>query len=1076
MNQAWLKTLGYTADEVSTMNIFNVVHPDCRIECRNYIQRIIGGEKFGLIEIPFLTKDNRVIIVEGRITVHIDDGKPIATRGIFRDITEKKDAENKMHRLNDKLEDMVAACSMELYASEKRYREIDACMPGAVFEFCIDAAGKRSFPFMGHGIANLIGFTSSDCMKNAELFFQQIPADVLPLIEASLQASCDQLSPWLQEFPVHTPSGDKWLRGHSIPHRKTNGNTHWHGVFVEITDSKKAEAALHQAGNALRALNERSDYLFSSAPAIIYTCESKPPYKVTFISANVTKILGYAVAAFLDDTHFWADRTHPEDRDYVLGKFSDLPAQLSPSVQSSARGRRTHEYRFQHQDGSWRWMRDELSIICDPADNTCELVGYLIDVSEQRQKNIVLEDAHNLLKTVIDTVPVRIFWKDKDLRYLGCNAVFARNSGAASPEELIGKDDGQLRWRDHAETYRHDDRSVIASGIPKLGYEESQTTPDEQLVWTRKSKVPLRNKHEEIIGVLGISEDITEQKKAYDSMLLASTIYESSSEAIMITDENNRIIQINPAFTRMTGYEAKDIVDKNPSIFRSEYQDEVFYRNMWSELMQKDHWQGEVWDRKKDGSIHAKWVTMNIIRNLDGRVNFHVAQFSDITEKKQKDALIIRQANYDQLTQLPNRNLFKERLQQDMKQVLRNKQSLALMFLDLDHFKDINDTFGHDRGDELLKAVGRRILDCVREVDTVARLGGDEFAVILSNVDDGKLAGNIAQDILQSLNNPFILEASPVEYHVSISIGIALYPRDGTTLDNLMKHADQALYAAKEERNRFSFFTPTLQKIAIEKMVLMHDLRQAVKNNELLTYYQPIIDLSHGKVVKAEALLRWKHPRLGMVNPASFVPLAEQSGLIIEISEQVCDQSIQLIKQWYEKTGQILQVSINMSPVQFKQKNNFPFIDFLYRSDLPGYCLNVEITEGLLLTDSPVVKERLLEFRNHGIEISIDDFGTGFSSLSYLKKFDIDYLKIDQSFIKQLTESDIDRALVEAIVVMARKLNIRTIAEGVEARKQEQLLMNFGCDYVQGFLYSKPVTAAEFLQYSHHQMPDANQD
>ncbi len=1185
VNQAWLETLGYTVEEVNTMNIFDVVHPDHHIECRNCIQRIANGEKCGLIEVPFLTKNNRMIIVEGQITMHFDDGRPTAVRGILRDITERKNAENKMRALNDKLEEMVAARSMELYASEKRYREIDACMPGAVFEFCIDTAGKRSFPFMGHGIVDLIGFTSSDCMKNAEVLFQVISADALPLIEASLQVSFDQLSPWLQEFPAHTPIGDKWLRGHSIPHRKKNGNTHWHGVLVEITGSKKVEEALRQGEqlfrtlaqivpvgifkadgkgqchyvnerfceitgvnkdeavglgwlinthpedrerirrewlyavnnresfvseyrfqlhgnrtrwvvsqadikmdetgkvlgyvgiisdisdrkkieNSLRTLNERSDYLFSSAPAIIYTCESIPPYRVTFISANVTKILGYTVREFLDDTRFWIDRTHPEDRDHVLDKLSDL----------SVQGRHTHEYRFQHQDGSWRWMRDELNIIRNPVAKTNELIGYLIDVSEQRQKDIALEDAHNLLKTVIDTVPARIFWKDKELRYLGCNSVFARDSGEMSPEDLIGKDDYQLQWHDLAGTYRRDDCHVITSGISKLGYEEPQTTSDGKLVWVRTSKVPLRNKHEEIIGVLGIYEDITEQKKAYDSMLLASTIYESSSEAIMIMDENNRIIQINPAFTRMTGYEAKDIVGENPGIFCSEHQDEASCRNMWSALMQKDHWQGEVWDRKKDGSVHAKWMTMNIIRHPDGRINFHVAQFSDITEKKQKDALIIKQANYDQLTQLPNRNLFKERLQRDMKQALHNKQSLALLFLDLDHFKDINDTFGHDRGDELLKAVGRRILDCVREADTVARLGGDEFAVILSNVDDGRLAGNIAQDVIQSLNNPFILEADPVEYHVSTSIGIALYPRDGDNLDSLMKHADQAMYAAKEERNRFSFFTPMLQKVAIEKMVLMHDLRQAVRNNELLTYYQPIIDLSHGKIVKAEALLRWKHPRLGMVSPVSFVPLAEHSGLIIEIAEQVCEQGIQLIKQWYEKTGQILQVSINMSPVQFKQKSKFPFADFLYQSGLPGHCINVEITEGLLLKDSPVVKERLLEFRNHGIEISIDDFGTGFSSLSYLKKFDIDYLKIDQSFIKQLTESDTDRALVEAIIVMAHKLDIRTIAEGVETRKQEQLLMNFGCDYAQGFLYSRPVPAVEFLQYADHQEPDANQN
>lgn len=1174
VNQAWLDTLGYTIEEVKVMNIFDVIHRDHHSACQGFLQCIAGDKRSGRIEVPFITKDQHTVLVEGQVTMHFENDQPIATRGIFRDITKRKKSESAMLTRNNELEQMVAERTKELYASEKRYKEIDDCMPGAVFEFCIDTFGKRSFQFIGQGINNLIGYSSSDCMNDAEIFFRQIPADTLPKFEASIQTSLNQMSPWLQEFQVKTPMGEKWLCGHSIPHRKNNGDTHWHGVFVEITENKKAEEALRQSEqlfrtlaqivpvgifqadknglyhyvnerfceianvskneacgvgwlvnihpkdreridlewqyavnnresfvseyriltaenkirwvvnqadikmdesgnvlgyvgivsditdrkkkeNSLRTLNERSDFLFSSAPAIIYTCESVAPYRATFISANVINILGYTSKEFLDDPNFWVNHIHPEDRDQVLDSFSDVFSQ----------GKYTHEYRFQHQNGRWLWMRDELNIIVNPADETHELIGYFIDITEQRQKDIALESAHSLLRTVIDTVPARIFWKNRALRYLGCNTVFAKDSGMASPEDLIGKDDFQLGWNDQAEIYQRDDLSVITSGVPKLSYEEPQTTPDGQQCWLRTSKVPLRNKYEEIIGVLGIYEDITEQKKAYESMLLANTIYESSNEAIIITDENNRIIQVNPAFKRMTGFDAEDVIGKNPKIFQSGRHGKSFYQNLWSELLQKDHWQGEVWDRKKDGSIHAKWLSISIIRHPDGSVKFHVAQFSDITEKKQKDALIVKQANYDPLTHLPNRNLFKDRLLQDMKRTLRSNQTLALLFLDLDHFKDINDTFGHDRGDELLNEVGSRVLNCVRDTDTVARLGGDEFAVILSDVEDEIHVGNIAQNIIQALNSPFKLFNDPVEYHVSTSIGIVFYPRDGADLESLMKHADQAMYAAKEERNRFSFFTHALQKIAIERMVLMHDLRQAVKNQELMIHFQPIIDLSNGRIAKTEALLRWKHPRLGMVSPSSFIPLAEHSGLIIEIAEQVLNQSIGLIKQWQKQTDQTLQVSINMSPVQFKQRGKSIFEELISQSGLPGHCINVEITEGLLLKDSPVVKERLMEFRNQGIEVSIDDFGTGFSSLSYLKRFDIDYLKIDQSFVKQLTENDTDRALVEAIIVMAHKLDIKTIAEGVETKEQEQLLMRFGCDYAQGFLYSVPIPANELIQF-----------
>jgi len=1174
VNQAWLDTMGYTIEEAGSMNIFDVIHRDHHRACQDFLQCIVEGNESGCIEVPFVTKAKQVVFVEGQITMHFENGQPIATRGIFRDITNRKKNEEAMLSRNSELECLVSERSMELYASEKRYREIDACMPGAVFEFCINTSGERSFPFIGQGIYDLIGFSSSECIDDAEIFFEQIPSDLLPAFEASIQTSLKQLSPWLQEFQIKTSSGEKWLRGHAVPHRKKNGNIHWHGVFVEITESKKVEQALRQseqlfrtlaqivpvgifqadkngscyyvngrfceiagvnqdeaygigwlvnihyhdrervdlewqyavnngesflseyriqssenktiwvvnqadikkddAGsvlgyvgivsditdrkikeNSLRTLNERSDFLFSSAPAIIYTCESVPPYRATFISANVINILGYTTKEFLDDPGFWINNTHPEDRELVFFGFTQLFSQ----------GKHAHEYRFRHQNGSWRWMRDELNIIVNPADETHELIGYFIDITEQRQKDIALESAHSLLKTVIDTVPVRIFWKNRSLRYLGCNTIFAKDSGMKSPEDLVGKDDFQLGWNDRAEIYQRDDLKVITSGVPRLGYEEPQTAPDGQQSWLRTSKVPLRNKYDEIIGVLGIYEDITEQKKAHESMLLANAIYESSNEAIVITDENNLIIQVNPAFTRMTGFDAVEVVGKSPKIFQSGRHSKSFYQNLWSELLQNDHWQGEVWDRKKDGSIHAKWLSISIIRHPDGSVKFHVAQFSDITEKKQKDALIIKQANYDPLTHLPNRNLFKDRLQQDMKRTLRNNLTLALLFLDLDHFKDINDTFGHDRGDELLNEVGSRILNCIRDTDTVARLGGDEFAVILPNVEDEIHVGHIAQNIIQALNTPFRFRGDPVEYHVSTSIGIVLYPRDGADLESLMKHADQAMYAAKEERNRFSFFTPALQKMAIEKMVLMHDLRQAVKNQELLVYYQPIINLSNGTIAKTEALLRWNHPRMGMVSPVSFIPLAEHSGLIIEVAEYVLNQSIDLIKQWFEKTGETLQVSINMSPVQFKQRGRTIFEEILSNSGLPGHCINIEITEGLLLKDSSVVKERLMEFRNQGMEVSIDDFGTGFSSLSYLKKFDIDYLKIDQSFIKQLTENDTDRALVEAIIVMAHKLDIKTIAEGVETKEQEELLVRFDCDYVQGYHYSAPVTIKEFLQF-----------
>lgn len=553
-------------------------------------------------------------------------------------------------------------------------------------------------------------------------------------------------------------------------------------------------------------------------------------------------------------------------------------------------------------------------------------------------------------------------------------------------------------------------------------------------------------------------------RQAFDSQLLADAIFQSSGEAIMVMDENNLIKQVNPAFTRLTGYELPEVMGKNPRILDSGRHEKSFFQAMRHDIKNKKHWQGEFWDRHKDGTIHTRWLNISMIQSPDGHIHGYVAQFSDITEKKQKEELILFQANFDQLTLLPNRISFKERLNQEIGRSHRNGQLLAVIFLDLDHFKDINDALGHAAGDKLLNEVGQRIKSCVRDTDTVARLGGDEFAIILTNIDLKRHVEKVAQHIIHELNTPFNFLTDQVDYHISTSIGIAFYPEDGNDVESLMKYADQAMYAAKQGgRDRFCYFTPLLQQKATEKMILTNDLRKALERNELHVYYQPILDLNRGRITKAEALLRWKHPHRGMISPHVFIPLAEESGLIVEIGEWVFDQSIVHIQQWLDRFGYVIQVSVNKSPVQFREADNTSdWHERIIQKGLPGNCINVEITEGLLLRSSYTVQDALLKFRNKGIEVSIDDFGTGFSSLSYLKEFDIDYIKIDRSFISNLNNNLIDLALVEAIIVMAHKLDIKTIAEGVETEEQQNLLMGFGCDYLQGFFYSPPIAIEEF--------------
>jgi diguanylate cyclase (GGDEF)-like protein len=436
---------------------------------------------------------------------------------------------------------------------------------------------------------------------------------------------------------------------------------------------------------------------------------------------------------------------------------------------------------------------------------------------------------------------------------------------------------------------------------------------------------------------------------------------------------------------------------------------------------------------------------------------------TDIDEKKKADALIWSQANYDSLTQLPNRRLFRDRLDHEIKRAQREHHVVALMFIDLDHFKEVNDTLGHHMGDQLLVDAGRRIQHCVRETDTVARLGGDEFTVILPELTDATDIDRIARNLLATLSDSFLLGDEQV--YIAASIGITVFPDDASDIENLIKNADQALYAAKSSgRNRFNYFTNAMQEFAQVRMRLVTDMRLALANNEFKVYYQPIVDLNTGKIHKAEALLRWNHHKQGFISPATFIPIAEDTGAINDLGDLVFDQASKQVKRWQEVYSANFQISINKSPVQFRTdgEGHNHWLEKLDALGLKGSCIVVEITEGLLLNADSEITDKLLRFRDAGIQVAIDDFGTGYSSLAYLKKFDIDYLKIDQSFVQNLTPDSPDFALSEAIVVMAHKLGLKVIAEGVETEQQRDILKSIGCDYAQGYLYSKPVPPDEF--------------
>ena len=466
----------------------------------------------------------------------------------------------------------------------------------------------------------------------------------------------------------------------------------------------------------------------------------------------------------------------------------------------------------------------------------------------------------------------------------------------------------------------------------------------------------------------------------------------------------------------------------------------------------------------KDGRIIlCEWYNTPLL-DQNGTVIGVSSMVDDITERKRSEELIWKQANFDTLTSLPNRNMFHDRLAQELIKSNRAKLPLALLLIDLDEFKEVNDTLGHDVGDQLLQQAGHRITSCVRESDTVARLGGDEFMIILSELHDRNKVDEIAEKIIARLTEEYHLGDEVI--HASGSIGITLYPTDASDIDTLIKNADQAMYAAKQKgRNCFSYFTQSLQDAAQNRLRLTNDLRSASHSDQFEIHYQPIIDLDTGLISKAEALIRWHHPVRGMVNPLEFVPLAETSGLIHKIGNWAFKQAAAYADYLSNMFHDNFQVTVNISPVQFKIDSKLfthQWQEYLNELQLSGEHIIVEITEGLLLNADADVIDKLLWLRDTGIQVAIDDFGTGYSSLAYLKKFDIDYLKIDKSFVHNLEIEENNFALSEAIIVMAHKLGLKVIAEGVETKQQKQMLIDAGCDYAQGYLYSRPVPADEF--------------
>ncbi|MDY0014251.1 MAG: EAL domain-containing protein [Rhodocyclaceae bacterium] len=546
---------------------------------------------------------------------------------------------------------------------------------------------------------------------------------------------------------------------------------------------------------------------------------------------------------------------------------------------------------------------------------------------------------------------------------------------------------------------------------------------------------------------------------------IAERVLSSVEESITVTDAHNRIRWVNPAFTRVTGYTLPEVLGQTPRVLSSGRHGPEFYQAMWSHLLAEGHWQGEIWNRRKDGHVYPEWLSISLVHDSRGKVTNHVAIFSDITQRKAAEARIAYLASHDSLTGLPNRSLARDRLDTTLARAQRQGTQVAVLFVDLDNFKLVNDSLGHAAGDALLMQVARRLCGCVRQSDTVSRHGGDEFILILSEVGGAANASEVAEKILTAMDLPFV--ADGLELSTSLSIGIALYPDDGNDFDALVQRADIAMFHAKEAgRNGFRFYAPQMQAQGTERLRMRHDLRKALERDELCLHYQPQIDLASGLVVGVEALLRWQHPELGTVLPDRFIPLAEVSGLMVPIGEWVLNEACRQAAAWQAEGLTPVQMSVNLSAIQFRRGNLEQSIQAaLASAALDPARLTLEITESILMHDSEATASMLQRLKALGLRLAIDDFGTGYSSLAYLRRFAVDALKIDRSFIHDMGTDPDAAAIVDAILQMAHSLKLKVVAEGVEDHATSRRLAAAGCALAQGYHFGRPMPAESLSAY-----------
>ncbi|MDT8406077.1 MAG: EAL domain-containing protein [Methylococcales bacterium] len=849
--------------------------------------------------------------------------------------------------------------------------------------------------------------------------------------------------------------------------------------------------------SALDAGRRKFQAYFTEAPVGMATVDLDK----TWLEANdkLCELLGYNQAELRGLT--WLDVTHPMDRSRELKTYQQVMRYQREDYQL--------DKRFVRSDGSLLEAHVAVAAVRTAEGHLDYLIKIVEDISQrkrvERERDLLIERNQALLQL---TTQAPGQTEVELLRFALQQAERLTRSGIAYVH-FVNDDQETLTlgvwsqqtlaqcqvvsdshyplseagvWADcvrQRQTVIHNDYHKLAN---KKGL------PEGHVPLSRHISTPVLD-HERVFMIMGVGNKVEpyndgdkvllemlanntwallQRNRSQRLLELHSQVFRQSQEAVMITDADRRIISVNEAFTKITGYRAEEVLGKDPRLLKSGQHSAAFYQTMWQQLEESGYWQGEIWNRRKDGRLYPEWLGISVIHDKNGKITEYIAVFSDISDYKNAQQRIEHLAHHDPLTGLPNRLLLRDRFQQTIAHAKRHNGITGLLYLDLDHFKNINDTMGHPAGDRLLLETAQRLRGCIRSSDTVSRIGGDEFIVLLSHLHSEANLIEIAGKILHALAQPYELEFN--QFTVSCSMGISIYPDDGEDFDSLLQKADTALYQAKNRgRNNYQFFTDEMNQRLARQMRLDSYMRQGLDLGQFYLAYQPQIELATGDVLGVEALLRWHHPKLGQVGPAEFIGVAEDSGFIIELGEFVLRCACRQARLWLD-LGVPLTMAVNVSYVQFNRVDLRPVIEHcLQESGLPPHYLELELTESILAADPDKVLDVVQGLQRQGVRFAVDDFGTGYSSLSYLKRFAVDKLKIDQSFVMDVPSDSENVAIVETIINLSNNLAMQCIAEGVETESQATFLQSLGCQQAQGYWFAKPMSAEQIEAFVRQQ-------